>query len=222
MRALLGFILAGGLVLGCGGADKAALQLRVQALNGGETSSTVTHTTYSLTADQFLNMAIASGPPTSFGLTIKKMELVGSGAQQGAAEVSVPIFESAGGKAISITGSRVDLSDMFTQYDCVDNNGSVYVLKAGESCDCGFDASNQPLGKVAKPSDGGAAGIEVCPYDLAGYQGGRGPGGEIASLEAGAGAFDTLRVVFQRKAKILGCVTGRYNSTISNTGGVHT
>lgn len=199
---------------------KATLRLNVQAPNSGAATSTprLQGLYRALSPSDFCNSEIASGPPNAFSVTIRKMTLLSSA---DGSKAAVPIFDDPAGKTITITGSRVDLSDMFTKFDCVDNAGNAYTLKPGESCDCGFDVDNNPMGTVLDPSTGG----QVCPWDLpedkdapdggaGGTDGGsrkmRGAGAKVASLEAAAGRFDTLEVLFSRKARISGCVTGNF------------
>jgi len=165
--------------------------------------------------DGFVNGSIASGPPTTFSVVMTKMSLVGARPDGPATEL--PIFDEPLGKAITITGDRVDLSNMFTHYECIDNHGEPYALAAGESCACGFDEAGHPLGKVADPSSGNY----VCPYDLKGYTGGRGSGGTAATMTADVGSYASLIVEFQRQAKVSGCVTGNYGAPGSTISGTH-
>ncbi len=216
---------------GAPASGKAMLRLAVQAPNSAAAPSSASafasaaqhlQSTYgalsALSPSDFCNTEIASGPPNSFSITIRKMTLSSSDATKPA----IPIFDEPAGKTITIAGSRVDLSDMFTHFDCIDNAGNPYTLKDGESCDCGFDADNNPVGTVLDPSTGN----QVCPWDLPADSSGapdggaiaadggshrtRGSGAKVATLEAAPGTYDTLQVEFSRKAQISGCVTGNF------------
>lgn len=204
---------------GGGGGVQATLQLGVSAANGGAASSTLQKSrnkSTSVAPEDFVSTSITSGAPDTFSLALQTMTLVGLD-EKGATAV-VPIFHEPAGRPIVISGSRVDLSALFTRFECLDANGVGYQLAAGESCQCGFDRDNRPLGQVRDP----ASGRMVCPWDLPGDTGGRGRGGQVTTLQASIGSYTALDVVFQRRARISGCLTGQYGAPGSSISGKHT
>ncbi len=195
--------------------NSVALSLREQAeeqILNATASSVPTYTNADFTVQ-----SITSGAPDTLNFTIKKIAL-------GNDTTEISIFENAAGKALDITGSRIDISDMFTQADCLDNTGKAYTLKTGETCDCGFDTANNPISKQSwtrTNKDGTKTTVDGCPWenptpDSANRK--RGAGGKFATVVAQVGAFTKMTVTFGRKAKIKGCVTGNYSaSTITGS-----
>ena len=124
-----------------------------------------------------------------------------SGTDSSGNPLSTPIFYDANGKSISIVGSHVDLSAMYSNFSCLDNSGNPYTLTASQTnCDCGFDQNNQPL---ASTTD--SQGRTICPQDTNSTIK-PGSGGKIATMSAGAGTYTSLAVTFQRQAQVSGCV----------------
>jgi hypothetical protein len=202
-----------------GSGPQGSLRFSVQAVNAGSSTAQASGKLAlggEVTAGDFVNSSIASGPPETFSLRVRRMSLRGT--RPDGTSVEVPVFDDAAGKRIAVTGSRVDLSDMFTHYDCIDNHDQPYTLLPSESCDCGFDTANHPLGRVTDPRSG----KDVCPYDLPSYSGGRGSGRKIVALSADEGSYDMLRVDYDRRASISGCVTGNYGGPESTIVGLHT
>lgn len=81
--------------------------------------------------------SIASGAPDSFELKVKKIQLEGT--TSSGAILQIDIFKEDAGKAIKITGANVDLSSLFTVYECYKLDGSVLIPPAGKTCKCGID-----------------------------------------------------------------------------------
>jgi hypothetical protein len=210
LRWAVVFWVAGTTACGNGGGGTGTLRLAVTAINPGNGASkgALALDPGASSTTTFVNGSIASGPPDSLGIAVRKIELR-------ADRAGIPIFDEPAGKSIQISGSRVDLSDLFTHYDCVDGSGDAYQLKTGETCDCGFDDQNHVIATAKKD------GKDVCPWD-AGQNVPRGHGGRIASIEAGAGSYTSLAVTFKRKARAQGCVTGNFGAPGSTVTGVHT
>ena len=174
----------------------------------------------------FRNYSIASGKPDEFNIDIVRIVL--NIDESTGTNGSTPIFDDTEGKTLAIKKSRIDLSDMFTTFSCVDNNGLVFDLDAwytdvfptidntnddGEvneyrnwssaadaSCECGFDADNYPMG----PNASGA-----CPsLDADG-----GKGGQVADVSVDATTYSSVTVYYKRRATIKGCVTGYFFET---------
>lgn len=136
----------------------------------------------------FKNTSIASGRPDTLKLYITKMTLEGgSGART--------IFEDTAGKSISVGNKTIDISNLFTEYACLDSAGSPVTGVA--ECPCGLDSSNQA---IAKNADGS------CPDS---------GNGATASVPVSEGSYTKLNVEFQVRAKVKGCVTGDF-TTVGN------
>ena len=202
------------------------LQLSVKVYNSG-TGTNATARAFSATRtprelalpqpSAFVNSSIASGPPDSLTINITQMQL--SGTDSSGNPLSTPIFYDANGKSISIVGSHVDLSAMYSNFSCLDNSGNPYTLTASQTnCDCGFDQNNQPL---ASTTD--SQGRTICPQDTNSTIK-PGSGGKIATMSAGAGTYTSLAVTFQRQAQVSGCVSGNFNHSSAGqlTTGIHT
>ena len=147
----------------------------------------------------FRNSAIASGRPDSLTLYVKRMAL------EGTSGVKI-IFSDTDGKAIKVKDKTVDISDLFTNYACVDTTGTP-VEGVGE-CPCGLDADKKPVLKDTTTN--------ACPDT------GSAP---VASVPADAGTYTKLSVEFSVRGKVKGCVTGNFTtvgSTGSSTQGSHT
>ncbi|MBX7149388.1 hypothetical protein K1X76_09940 [bacterium] len=168
-------------------------------------------------ADYFRNTSFVSGRPDTFSLFVTEIALVDEGNQERV------IFQDDDGQEIHINGSHVDLDNLFTVYDCIDNNGDLYDLAQGESCDCGFDSDNNPVG----PLENGK-----CPVDEDAGQTSSGVG-KVAVLDIPTGTYSEVKLTFLRTAEIKGCVTGTFTSqadiddgnsnlNLSNTPGEHT
>ncbi|MBX7149393.1 hypothetical protein K1X76_09965 [bacterium] len=221
------------LLSACGGSSSSSssstegsLQLKVAA---PETTSSqiVSSITRSIDtdnlADYFRNTSFASGKPESLKIYVTNLTLVDD-----ENNITRTVYENDEGAEVSIEGSRVDLDNLFTDYDCIDNNGDLYDLAEGESCDCGFDADNNPLGGV---DDG--HGHTVCPGDLEDDGEPNHSVGKVATVNVATGTYTSFRMTILRTAKVTGCVTGNYTSgadiatgdfdlDLSNTPGEHT
>jgi|GEM_PF-5822085 len=82
--------------------------------DGTSSSFNLGDTEFAPTAAQ--PQSIASGAPDSFEVNLLSMDLRGK-ADNGN-ETNVNIFKSDSGKPIKITGSEIDLSQLFTTYEC--------------------------------------------------------------------------------------------------------
>ncbi len=148
--------------------------------------------------------SIASGAPDSFEVNLLSMDLRGK-ADNGN-ETNVNIFKSDSGKPIKITGSEIDLSQLFTTYECYKKDGSPLTLAAGETCKCGVGPDDK---LIAPQSDGSckqtnAQGALVEITEPAGI------------LDISALKYTELRVTFAPKAKIKGCVSATFKNDPGN------
>jgi len=153
--------------------------------------------------------SIASGAPDSFEVSILSMDLKSSNAQ-------VNIFKSDTGKPIKVSGSNIDLSQLFTTYDCYKADGTPITLSAGQTCKCGVDKDGQlitpqPDGSCKLTNDQGEAVEMTEPAGL---------------LDVSAQNYTTLSVTFAPKAKIKGCVSATFvandNTNANNSAGPQT
>lgn len=215
------------------------LQLKVKAVNsevGGRTSSGRILQNGRVQVDQangvYQSFTNFSGAPDAFNVTVTYMALVEAG------EVGQrrPIFSDDEGKTLAITGSRVDLSDMFTNFACVDNTGNpldvvewynttfqqikdtdvyadgtrveyrLWETEEDASCECGFDANGYPMGPNAEGK---------CPPS----EGGDGSGGQVAEVEATPDSYRSLIIRYKRIAQIKGCLSGYFSDTDSRDPG---
>ncbi len=207
-----------------------SLQLSVKSVQ----SSSGSDTALALAATApFNNYSVASGKPDTFNLQIVRMVLTPA---DGSANIqNRPIFDDIAGKKLSIKKSRIDLSDMFTNFACIDNDGVPFDLdswytntfptidnknESGEvneyrnwssaanaSCECGFDAKNYPLGPNAKG--------ECPPLSSSDAKSGR-----VAELEVPANTYKSVTIYYKRKAEVQGCVSGYFHETWGGTGSV--
>ena len=99
------------------------------------------------------------------------------------------------------------------------------VLKEGQSCDCGFDTNNNPVGvtqvTLSNP-DGSKSTINGCPWDDPNSSVKKGSGGKYVASSISDGEFTYFRMYFFNKAKISGCVTGNFKASTHVTAGKHT
>lgn len=175
------------------------------------------------------NYSIASGKPDEFNLDLVRIVL--NPAQGG----SRPIFSDNAGKTLAIKKSRIDLSDTFTNFECVDNGGLVFDLAkwyqdtfptitntnsngepneyrqwssaADASCECGFDSNNYPLGPNASGQ---------CPpmaTDSA-------KSGQVATLDVDENTYTSVSIYYKRRAQMKGCVTGYFFETWNGSSSV--
>ena len=174
----------------------------------------------------FKNYSNASGKPDELNLTVYRIALNPS--QTAADRSSRPVFDAPDGKTLAINKSRIDLSDMFTNFECVDVNGVPFDLddwynnvfptidntnEAGEpneyrqwtsveqaSCECGFDKDNYPLGPDASGS---------CPPQEADSA----SSGQVASVDIAPNTYESVTIFYRRRAQVKGCVTGYFYET---------
>ncbi len=153
-------------------------------------------------ANDFLNSSIASGAPDSMTLYIKRISLKET--DEGA---PFPIFYEESGKPIKVSAGKIDISQLFTLYECIGSAG-VPVEGVGE-CPCGLDEDDKP---VASNSDG------TCPE-------GEGTNA-VAIADAQEGSFKYLEMELLMRGTIKGCVTGNFQggdqSNSAATQGEHT
>lgn len=144
--------------------------------------------------------SIASGAPDSFEVNILSMDLMGKDATGGVAMVN--IFKNDAGKPIKITGSEIDLSQLFTTYECYKKDGTPLTLATGETCKCGVDKDDKLIapqadGTCKQTNDKGEL-IEITE-----------PNG---ILDVSALTYSELKVTFAPKAKIKGCVEATFSN----------
>lgn len=140
-------------------------------------------------ATDFRNSSIASGAPDQLTIYITKMALKND-------QSTKTIFSDTSGKAITIKSSKVDISQLFANYACVDKSG-VPVTEVTE-CPCGLDDNKKA---VAKDSEG------KCPDS---------GNDAVAKVQVDTGTFTSLDIDFQVRAKVKGCVSGTF-STVNST-----
>jgi hypothetical protein len=143
-------------------------------------------------ATDFRNTSIASGAPTSLKIYLTKMSLKGDSGEK-------TIFYDGAGKAINIGSSTVDISNLFTNYACVDSSG--VPVDGIKECPCGLDNEKKAIAKNAEGT---------CPDS---------GNGAVGSAQVGVGTFTTLRAEFSVRAKVKGCVTGNFGTIGSNGAG---
>ncbi|SMF16284.1 hypothetical protein [Pseudobacteriovorax antillogorgiicola] len=147
------------------------------------------------TAADFRNSSIASGAPDSMTIYIQKIAL-----QQGSTGSPYTVFYDEAGKGIKVSSGKVDISQLFTVYECIGNDG---IPVEGLECPCGLDDDDAP---VEYNEDG------TCP----------GEGTDAVGIApASEGTYDYIAIDYYQRAKVTGCVTGNFSST-SDSGGADT
>lgn len=198
-----------GLVISCSNSDssKGKIKIGIRAINSSTIStsnSRLRSISYpKLSANDFRSDSIASGPPDEFIIFITHMELVSDDGD------SRTIFDAPEGKPIKINGSQIDMSSLFTNYACVDDNGNPVELPDGQSCPCGLDEDNTP---ILLDETTGECPIEDSPEETTPPDG---------VMDVDTGTYIVLRVTYLRKARIKGCITGNFSDS-SNFPGTHT
>lgn len=156
-------------------------------------------------ATNFRNSAIASGPAEEFHFYIKEMNLVP--AEDG---INIPIFkdDSGNGKKIIIKkNSTVDLSDLFTQIACLDDEGDIVELEADQVCECGLDENGKLIEKVTVDQQGNALEKAYCPEIP---EGGTPPVGVMAVEQAGE--YKALSITVAKIGQYKGCASGIFQA----------
>jgi hypothetical protein len=156
----------------------------------------------------FKATSIFSGSPESFSVLVKKIELRGT---SDTGPLSVKVFEDAGGKAISIEGSNVDLTDLFSTPTCLKPDGEPYTLKEGEKCECGIDAAGNLVKKTSVKNEETGADEMKCNYGDVEVP-------PVGVVDVTTGTFTTLAVTYSKKATIKGCVGGFYRANATGVG----
>jgi hypothetical protein len=161
------------------------------------------------TSDRFESTSIVSGPPEEMEIYIQKITLSSNDA---GVEV-MNIFEDTAGKAVRIKGSKVDLSSLFTNFDCRTPDGQGVDLNEGETCECGLDSNGKLVGKIESPiydEEGVDTGEKqlVCDIDKLTTP-------PIPLVQAKAATYHNLSVTYSLGAKMKGCVSGYFRE--SNT-----
>ncbi len=155
----------------------------------------------------FRNRSIASGTPKEMELTIVSLRLLSSEQDTG-----VPIFLSDQGKTLKARSGYVDLTDLFTKIQCLDQNNQVIPLQSGQSCDCGLNSKKEPIQKVLKDPVTGEDYAELkCPS----VQPTDTPGVAATAVDQ-LGTYTHLSMRIKAKGKIKGCVTGYFMYTVSS------
>lgn len=201
-----GLVVAMG-IIGCGKKDKteeatdtakAEYPLHVGAIAIGETPASQN---LALAADTgFRNRSIASGTPDELRITVTEMAL------KTAEGSSVPIFIDDAGKILSIRSGYVDLSDLFTKIECLDDNGNIIPLDEGQTCECGMNADRELIQKVTvDPRTGEEFDQPSCPS----VQPGDKPGVATAVVSQ-LGTFSSLSMRIKSKGLVKGCVAGHF------------
>ncbi len=173
---------------GCGKKKSDSSEGSSGKINLSMKTSGAPSTTFNFAPDvvgTFKNTSIASGRPDSLKLYIVKMTLEGS---QG----TKTIFEDTAGKSISVGSKTIDISNLFTEYSCLNSAGSP--VAGVTECPCGLDSSNAAISKNADGS---------CPDS---------GNGATASVSVSDGNYTKLNVEFQVRAKVKGCVTGDFTT----------
>lgn len=177
-----------------------ALSFEAANSNTRGTSSLLGLSSHELATSPAQPDSIASGAPDSFEVSILSMDLKGP-------DANFNIFKSDTGKSIKISGSEIDLSQLFTTYDCYKADGTPITLAAGETCKCGVDKT----GKLITPQADGSCKLTN-------------ESGELIDITQPAGLLDvsardysTLSVTFAPKAKIKGCVSATFKQTDATT-----
>jgi len=181
--------------------------LYVGALAIGDASRPTTQLT--ATDSGFRNRNIASGTPSEMHITVKAMHLSQSFGVPG-----IPIFLSEEGKVLKVASGYADLSDLFTNIQCLDEANNIIPLGAGETCECGLDAAKKPIQKVTvDPVTGEDYGSLRCPS----VQPDATPGVGATAIDQ-LGTYGYLSVTIKAKAKVKGCVSGHFMYAVANTG----
>jgi len=195
-----------------------SLRLNFKSIQSENSSAGLTQTS----GAPFKNYSIASGKPDEFNIDLVRIVL---NANEGP---SRPIFSDDAGKKLAIKKSRIDLSETFTNFECVDNNGLVFDAanwynevfptisnnnEQGQpneyrqwssvedaSCECGFDKDNYPLGTNSNGE---------CPPMASDSA----KGGQVANLSVEENTYQSVTIYYKRRAQIKGCVTGYFFET---------
>lgn len=180
------------------------------ALSFAAANSKTTGNTFALDSSEFAPSvaqptSIASGAPDSFEVSILSLDLEGK--DKNGAPVAANIFKNESGKPIKVTGSEIDLSQLFTTYECVKKDGSPVTLAEGETCKCGLDKDDKVIAPQAdgscKQTDDQGKLMEIT---------------EPAGLfKISAYTYSKLKVTFVPKAKIKGCVSATFMTTNDTT-----
>lgn len=163
----------------------------------------------------FRNRSVASGSPAEMTITVTSMRLASEGNP-----VGIPIFLSDEGKMLKVRSGYVDLTELFTTIACLDGNNKPVTLAAGETCECGLDASGKPIAKVTvDPVTGEQFAAPSCPSVEEGVT----PPVAATAVDQ-LGTFTKLTVRLKAKAQIRGCVTGHFQYSVTDAGddAVHT
>ncbi|MCX6127240.1 MAG: hypothetical protein NTV34_21165, partial [Proteobacteria bacterium] len=131
------------------------------------------------------------GTPEEMTLKVAKMTLTNS-----TTNASVPIFSDTAGKEISIKGSRVDISNLFTKISCVDKAGAAVNVPDGKTCKCGTKSDGTLVDLQADGS---------CPQPASGDN----PAFGVMEVNQD-GTFDNLTVEFSSKGTAKGCVNAMF------------
>jgi hypothetical protein len=156
----------------------------------------------------FKATSIFSGPPESFAVRVKKIELRGTSGQ---GLLSVKVFEDAEGKEIAIDGSNVDLTDLFKTPTCIKPDGEPYALKDGEKCECGIDASGNLVKKENIKNEATGETELKCNYGDVKVP-------PVGVVDVTEGVYTSLAVTYSKKATIKGCVGGFYRANATGVG----
>ncbi len=166
-------------------------------------SLTLTPTEFAPTAAQ--PDSVASGAPDSFEVNILSMDLEGKDSKGMPAAAN--IFKSDTGKPIKITGSEIDLSQLFTTFECIKKDGTPVTLTEGQSCKCGLDKNDKVIAPQAdgtcKQTDDQGQLMDITE--------------PVGLFKISAYNFSKLKVTFAPKAKIKGCVSATFKTTPATT-----
>jgi len=157
----------------------------------------------------FKATSILSGAPDEFTIYVKKITLGGS--QASGAIVNVNVFEDKEGKPIRISGSSVDLSELFLVKKCYKGDGSPFPVKEGESCECGVDSAGKLVKKVDKTDEKTGKTIKACDIENMTKP----PTGLV---DVAVGAYTTLQMEYTTKAYAKGCLSGYFRATATGVG----
>ncbi len=144
--------------------------------------------------EDFRPDSTTSGAPSDLTIYVKKIVLRSSDSNTQTRERVV--FEDATGKPIDISGAKIDLSSLFTEFACINSSGEVVELENGETCPCGLDTNDQPIQKDSQ---------DKCPKISKAE--GTLPAGKAS---VAVGAYSDLIVTYLKKAQVKGCVVGNF------------
>ncbi len=185
----------------------AQLELSFSVANAGRDAVALRLTDPSET--RFESTSIVSGPPDEMEIYIQKLTL----ASEDPGTSPLEIFDEPAGRPVRISGSKIDLSELFSHFACRTADGDEVVLAEGETCECGLDSNGTLIQKTEQPvldDEGNDTGESALACD---FQDMEEP--PIAVIAATPGTYHSLGVVYSLGARMRGCVGGYFR--VDNT-----